>query len=235
MATAPYDALAPDHRQYAQRRAAYCDAVDRCIAGWLPARVSSMLDVGSGDGLRAVRLATRLGVDTLVLSDPSAPMREQCRANHAGDVWDCAAESLPLAHRAFDVVTCLWNVLGAIDTPEGHLAALRGMRKCLTPSSRLYLDVHNRYNAAAAGVPRVLARRMRDVLAPGPANGVVSFTWEVEGQRIPSRGYLFAERELRALFAQAGLRPIEQAFVHYDTGARCGPWSGQMVFALEAR
>jgi len=234
MTAAAYDALAPHYRQYAKRRAAYCDGVDRTIVSWCQDRCAAMLDVGSGDGVRAVHLARALGVTSLVLSDPSQPMREQCRAVHDGEVLTCAAESLPVSAGTFDIVTCLWNVLGAIEQPAQQLSALRNMREHLTSSGRLFLDVHNRYNIAAAGATRVVARRVRDALRPQASNGLVSFTWAIDDLRIPTWGYLFAEREILELFVRAGLRPVQRAFVHYDTGAICGPWSGQMVFSLEA-
>jgi SAM-dependent methyltransferase len=234
MTTAAYDALAPYYRQYAKRRAAYCDSVDRTILGWRHERGGTMLDVGSGDGVRALHLARALGVTSLVLSDPSRPMSAQCRAVHDGAVLTCAAEALPDAAGTFDLITCLWNVLGAIEQPEGHLTALLTMRERLSPSGRLFLDVHNRYNMATVGAPRVVARRVRDALLPRKANGLVSFTWEIGDLRVPTRGYLFAEREILGLFVRAGLRPVQRTFVHYDTGAICGRWSGQMVFALAA-
>ena len=233
MASAAYDALAPHYRRYALRRAAYCDGVDRLIAGWRPLQASTMLDVGSGDGVRAVRLASSLGIDSLVLSDPSPPMIAQCRVNHNGPVLTCAAESLPSIAGTFDVITCVWNVLGAIEEPEPRLAALRGMKGRLAPSGRLFIDVHNRYNVATAGLRRVITRMARDLVTPGESNGLVSFTWEIDGLRIPTRGYLFTEREMRALFAAAGLTPVRHAFVRYDSGEVCGRWRGQMVWALE--
>lgn len=233
MAIDAYDALAPYYQEYARRRAAYCDAVDRCIAEWRPPRVKTMLDVGSGDGARAVRLAASLGVDSLVLSDPSRAMIALCREVHGGDVLPCAAESLPADAGVFDVITCVWNVLGAIEQPDRRLEALRHMCQHLAPTGRLFLDVHNRYNMAAAGAPRVLARAVRDVVRPDASNGLVSFTWTVGGASIPTRGYLFTEREMLELFDQSGLRPVQRAFVHYETGAVCGRWSGQMLFALD--
>ncbi|MFN7984368.1 MAG: class I SAM-dependent methyltransferase [Vicinamibacterales bacterium] len=233
MASAAYDALAPHYRRYALRRAAYCDGVDRLIASWLPSQASTMLDVGSGDGVRAVQLASSLGIDALVLSDPSQPMSEQCRSHHRGTVLTCAAEALPSNAGAFDVITCVWNVLGAIEEPERRLAALHGMKERLAPAGRLFVDVHNRYNVAAAGLRRVVARMARDLVTPSQANGLVSFTWEIDGLRIPTRGYLFTDPEMRRLFAAARLTPVRHAFVHYDTGQVCGRWRGQMVWALE--
>ena len=125
MSVDPYDALAPYYRDYATRRGAYCDAVDRCVCAWRPPRAAAMLDVGSGDGGRAVRLAQRLHAGRLVLSDPSVAMAALCREHDGVEVLHCAAEALPATAGSFDVITLLWNGLGHVDTPAQRLTALR--------------------------------------------------------------------------------------------------------------
>jgi len=228
-----YDALAPHYRDYARSRAAYCEAVDRWVCAWRPPRVSAMLDVGSGDGGRAVRLARALDADRLVLSDPSVPMVALCREHDRVAVLQCAAEALPLTAGPFDAMTSLWNVLAHVDGHAARLAALRRMASILAPRGRLFLDVHNRYNAATAGRRRVVRRLLRDYVRPAEANGVVPFTWEVGGIQIPASGYLFAPAEIQALFDAAGLVVVGRAWVNYADGSSAGPWSGQMLFVLE--
>ena len=227
-----YDQLAPYYSEYARTRAAYCDAVDRQVLEWVPAVREAMLDVGSGDGRRGVRLAAALSSPRIVLSDPSLPMAEQCRAHAGVEVWPVAAEDLPAGGSEFDLVTCLWNVLGAVKSTGRRTQALRRMAASLSAEGRIVLDVHNRYNAATAGVGRVLARVARDIVRPSESNGSVAFTWRVGGQQIAADGYLFTEREMRQLFRDAGLVVVGQTFVDYDTGALRGPWTGQMLFAL---
>lgn len=228
-----YDELAPHYSEYARTRAAYCDAVDRQVLGWVPAVRGAMLDVGSGDGRRAVRLATALSAPRVVLSDPSLPMAEQCRGHAGAEVWPVAAEDLPNGPTDFDLVTCLWNVLGSLEGTARRVEALRCLGARLSPAGRMVLDVHNRYNLATAGTGRVLARVVRDIVDPAESNGSVAFTWRVAGRQIVSRGYLFTPREMRRLFDDAGLVVVRQAFVDYDTGAQRGPWTGQMLFCLE--
>ena len=235
MTGAGYDVLAPHYREYARTRAAYCGAVDTRVLEWRPRHVHAMLDVGSGDGSRAVRLAALMSAPRLVLSDPSLPMAEHCRSHHGAEVWPCAAEDLPGGPADFDVITCLWNVLGAVEPASARAEALRRMRARLSPEGRLFLDVHNRYNARAAGVGRVLTRFVRDRVLPSEANGRVTFTWTVAGLTIPSSGYLCAAAEMRRLFRNAGLGIVHQAFVDYDTGAARGQWTGQMLFCLAAQ
>lgn len=234
MSATIYDRLAPLYVEYARTRAAYCGAVDRHVLAWAPSG-GAMLDVGSGDGSRAVRLAAALSTTRLVLSDPSRPMAEQCRAHAGVEVWNSAAEELPEGPADLDLVTCLWNVLGSVEGTLRRVEALRRMSARLCAGGRIVLDVHNRYNAATAGGGRVLARLVREVVSPSDSNGSVTFTWHVAGQRIAAHGHLFTPAEMRRLFDEAGLVVVRDAFVDYDTGALRGPWTGQMLFALARR
>ncbi len=233
MTTAAYDGLAPHYVEYARRRSAYLQGVDRCLVRWMSAGVASMLDVGSGDGSRAVRLAETIGATRLVLSDPSTAMVERCRRHSVSDVWCCAAEGLPDGPERFDLITCLWNVLAEVEGTSKRVQALTRMCACLSPRGRIVLDVHNRYNVATAGVARVAARMWRDLVRPSDSNGEIDVLWNVAGQQIPSRGYLFTPRDMSGLVLAAGLRVVHQTYLDYDTGAVRGPWTGQMVFCGE--
>lgn len=231
MSGTPFDQLAPNYAEYARRRASYCDAVDRQILMWRGERTTSMLDVGSGDGSRAMRLASALGASCVVLSDPSGPMAEQCRTRGASEVWQRAAEELSVPGERFDAVTCLWNVLGHVDGHARRVEALRRMRALLAPAGRLFMDVHNRYNVATAG-PSVVGRRLlRDWIRPDERNGVTEFTWRVGGRQIAASGYLFTPHEVRDLLERAGFAIARAAYIDYATGVPRGRWTGQIVLA----
>lgn len=232
MNASAYDRLAPHYRAHARTRAAYCDAVDRLVLAWRPPTVRTWLDVGAGDGVRSARLAASVGVERLVLSDPSAAMAELCRLQAPAEVWQCRAQDLPSPDASFDLITCLWNVIGSMGRAADRLAAVRAMAASLAPGGRLVLDVHNRYNVATAGIVRVGGRLVRDRLRPSETNGLVRFAWQVDAASIPTEGYLFARGEMEQLAAEAGLVVEHRAFVDYDTGRLCGPWTGQLALSL---
>ncbi len=61
------------------------------------------VDVGCGPGALTAELVTRLGADSVVAVDPSAPFVEAVRERHPGvDVHRADAEQLPLPSRTFD-------------------------------------------------------------------------------------------------------------------------------------
>lgn len=232
IASQPYDRLAPHYRTFAQARSTYLDAVDRYICSHAK-HGGCMLDVGSGDGVRAARIAHQLDADYLVLCEPSAGMLDIARTQGANEVWDKPAQELPESGRRFDVITCLWNVLGHLPGREARIAALRGMRRLLATGGQVFCDVNNRHNAHAYGTARVMLRRLIDGVMPDERRGDASFEWVVDGERIAASGHLFTPGEMRSLIEAAGLRIAEERAIDYVTGASSErPYDGQLLYRL---
>ena len=230
-----YDALAPDYQEYAAKRAIYLAAVDAFIRERVPPSARRLLDVGSGDGVRAMALARACAFETVVLSDVSVEMVERCRALAPTAVWRTPAQDLPDEGLRFDVITCLWNVLGHVPARADRLAALRRMRALLATGGMVFLDVQNRHNAAAYGRGRVLARLVLDRLRPDEKRGDTSFDWKIGRNTIRGHGHLFTPAEIGGLLQEAGLRIVERVAVDYATGQRSpSPLRGQLAFACVA-
>jgi SAM-dependent methyltransferase len=229
----PYDALAPHYRDYARRKAAYLEAVDAFILDNLPASRDVVLDVGAGDGVRGVSLAKRMQAKRIVLAEPSSEMARLCRDAGADAVWQCPAQSLPERDERFNVILCLWNVIGHISTPSGRVEALSRMAALLAPGGRLFVDVNNRHNASAYGAWRVAARRLIDAVRPDPARGDAAFDWKIGDKVFPTMGHLFTPREMSILLSRCPLKIITRAAVDYASGTISGsPLRGQLIFIL---
>lgn len=230
-----YDILAPHYRHISEARAAYLSAVDQVILSHITADARSLLDVGAGDGVRAMRLAGTGNLSTVVLVEPSEAMAERCRAAGATAVWQMNVEEIATT-QSFDVVTCLWNVLGHIPTSARRHEALRRMREALAPNGQLFIDVNNRYNAPAYGWLKSFGRVAYDFLKPADENGDVDFIWRIDDQAIPGRGHVFTPREMRRLIIEAGLR-VEHAYViDYQTGRQKRRYfQGQLLYELVKR
>ena len=226
-----YDALAPHYRDYARQKAAYLDAVDRFIVEHAPAGRRALLDVGAGDGVRGMALARCLGAVRVVLAEPSREMAARCRELGADAVWETPAEALPQSELRFDVVLCLWNVLGHMGGRAGRLAALQAMRRLLAPGGALFLDVNNRHNAAAYGSLRVLARRCADFLRPDERRGDAAYEWRIGGLTLPGMGHLFTPAEIEAMIRESGLEIRGRVAVDYATGRYSpSPFRGQLLY-----
>jgi ubiquinone/menaquinone biosynthesis C-methylase UbiE len=226
-----YDTLAPHYREYAQGRQAYLAAVDRFILQHAPATVDAVLDVGAGDGVRGMALARSLKAQRVVLCEPSREMAARCRRMEPDAVWEASAEQLPESSLRFDVILCLWNVLGHIADPPRRLAALKSINRLLAPAGVLFIDVNNRHNAAAYGRLKVLARRCVDFLSPDERRGDAVYEWKMGGHTLPAMGHLFTPAEIEGMIAESGMRVARRLAVDYATGEfYASPYRGQLLY-----
>lgn len=234
MAVEPYDRLAPHYRSFAEARSTYLDAVDRYVAEHAR-RGARMLDVGSGDGVRAVRIARAIEASYLVLSEPSEGMHRLSSLQPADEIWQVCAQALYETAQRFDVITCLWNVLGHLPGRAARVEALAGMRRLLAPGGQIFCDVNNRHNARAYGRTRVMLRRLIDGVMPDDRRGDANFEWQVGGERIAASGHLFTPREMRSLVYAARLEVADELSIDYVTGApsRCTS-EGQLLYRFTA-
>jgi SAM-dependent methyltransferase len=214
-----YDALAPHYRDYAEQKAAYLSSVDRFILDHAPAGASSMLDIGSGDGVRAMALARQLKVSTIVLSDYSKEMVARCRLLGASDVWQTTAQDLPETDRRFDIITCLWNVLGHLPDRASRITALARMKTLLSDRGIIFFDVNNRHNAAAYGWWKVIGRIVVDSVQHDDRRGDARFDWKIGDKVFPAMGHLFTPSEIETIIRESGLRVGERIAVDYTSGA----------------
>jgi ubiquinone/menaquinone biosynthesis C-methylase UbiE len=107
-----------------------------------PAPGTAVLDVGTGTGIVARRLAARLRPGRVVGLDASADMLAVARAAAARervavDWQQGEAERLPFPDLSFDLVTCQFALMFFAD----RAVALGEMHRVLRPGGRLCLDV----------------------------------------------------------------------------------------------
>jgi len=225
---AAYDQIAPAFARIAQKRRQYLDSIDRLVISGITPRSRSMLDVGAGDGTRARRIARARDIEELVLLEPSVAMQ---RGN--ATVRTTRAEELHLEEGEFDVITCLWNVLGHIFPSAGRLEVLRQFARLVSPQGRIFVDVQHRYNARHYGAIPTALRFLHDRLRWNETNGDVVVSWNVEQVRCTTRGHVFTHREFRSLAQAAGLNIENRFVVDYATG-ECRRWSieGHLLYVL---
>lgn len=228
---AAYDRVAPVFARLAEQRKPYLDRIDQLVLAEIPQGSHSMLDVGSGDGARARHIAQTRGIEELILLEPSVAMQGGCQAY--AKVWTMRAEELHSIQAEFDVITCLWNVVGHILPAAGRVEVLRQFARLLSPQGRIFIDVNHRYNARHYGLLKTVARFLRDRVSWEENNGDVVVKWDLEEGRCTTRGHVFTDEEFRSLCLTAGVR-IEKTFVvDYATGElRRRTWEGNLLYVL---
>jgi SAM-dependent methyltransferase len=228
---AAYDQIGPVFARVAEKRRPYLNSIDQLVISRIPAGSRSMLDVGAGDGARACRIAQARNIAQLVLVEPSVAM--QGKSGSGAKCRTMRAEELHLAEGEFDVITCLWNVLGHIFPSESRLEALRQFARLVSPQGRIFVDLHHRYNVRHYGAIPTALRFLRDHLSWNEANGDVAVAWDVAEVRCTTRGHVFTDREFRSLAQGSGLNIDKRFVVDYATG-ECRRWSieGHLLYVL---
>lgn len=229
-----YDRLAPYYSHFSKKRSAYLRSVEKQIAARIPKGAKSLLDIGSGDGSRAARIAGAAGMPRVVLLEPSAKMSSETPTGY--EVWRRRAEDLDadaIAER-FDVMTCLWNVLGHVPGFETRVRSFNAAAQILSPRGVLFVDVIHRYNMRSYGATMTVARWLRDRISPSENNGDVKASWPTAGGEISTYGHVFSEREMRRLAGAAGLECAERIVIDYGTGeVRRASWTGNLLYVLQ--
>ena len=210
-AIAAYDRIASGYSEISRKRRAYLDAVDEEILRRMPVGASSLIDVGAGDGRRGLRIAERAGIVRVVLVEPSTRMRELIPAGV--EVRRARMETLPDSPSEFDIVLCLWNVLGHVPSRELRVAGLRKLGGLCSRGGLIFLDVLNRYNVAECGIGVVLRRFMSPL-----QDGDVAVKWRTGAGEVKTQGHVFTGREMEGLFRDAELTLIERTVLNYCTG-----------------
>jgi SAM-dependent methyltransferase len=223
-----YDRIGPVFSRVTEKRRAYLDSIDRLVISSLPPGSRSLLDVGSGDGRRSRRIAQARDIAELLLVEPSVGM-------HGSDtkVRTMRAEELQLVEPGFDVITCLWNVLGHIFPGASRVEVLRQFARLVSPRGRIFLDIQHRYNVRHYGAIPTALRFLHDGLWWNETNGDVVVGWDAGEVQCTTRGHVFTQREFRSLAQAAGLNIEKQFVVDYATG-ECRRWSieGHLLYVL---
>lgn len=232
-AVSAYDALAPYYKAISSARGAYLEAVERIVIEHARG-AKSLLDIGAGDAVRTCVIAEEASVPHVVAVEPSSVMRMQCRKKI--ELWNCRAADIPETDLRFNVILCLWNVLGHVSTAKERLRTLRRARELLAPAGMIFVDVNNRYNAVAHGWGRACWNMLHDYFLWAETNGDVVISWTVGGGRsVCTHGHLFTRRELESLFQRADLSIRREWFLNYRNGAICkSSLHGSLLYQLEA-
>ncbi len=213
-----YDALASCYKSLLESRREYLRKIEEIVVARIQG-AESLLDVGAAEGTRTLRIAEAAKISRLVLLEPSAHMRSEC--DQQVEYWPCRASEIPETSSKFDVITCLWNVLGHLQNSDERSFVLSRLRGLLNPAGSIFLDVNHRYNAAAYGGTKTFLRMVHDLAFRSEKNGDVIVCWQLEDRDVRTRGHVFTQAELSGLFRTSGLTIKNRWVINYQDGLEC--------------
>lgn len=227
-----YSRFAKTYAQYSATKQAYLSSVNTFIkqeAGI----AETMVDVGSGDGKRSKEIANLLGIDNFTLIDNSEGMINLSKNIPGATVLKDDISSVEFkSKKKYDVVLCLWNVLGHI-VFNRRVNALKNLASLINDKGFIFLDVNNRYNAVHYGIKATLKNMCKDILNPKISNGDFELNIDTDHGQINTIVHIFNPNETEHLFKSAGLKILKQEIINYKTGeVKSNFWSGQLVYKL---
>lgn len=228
-----YNALAPYYREYSEKKAEYINSVNKYIIDNIPDDAASLLDIGAGDGIRGMYIAEQKKIKYVTLCEPSKEMIARCKELHTSRLWQHAAEDLPECNEKFDVIICLWNVLGHLSHRQARIKALKGINRLLADTGVFFFDVNNRHNASAYGWLNIIGRIFIDFVSPDESRGDATFEWKIGNIIFPAKGHLFTPAEIESLIRESGLKIKKRITVDYSTGKQSKSLlKGQLLYQL---
>jgi SAM-dependent methyltransferase len=203
MTISEYSALKERYSKISGQRTTYLQAVDNHFLSLAENEGPDWLDIGSGDGVRALLLNEKLKKNLSVIEPSELLPRTFERSNPEVQVIRRRVEDLEF-EREFDIVTMLWNVIGHLESLKD---CLRFIRKSLKPHGLLYFDSNSALNLrrfGAADVARNLLHT-QSVKYPWPNPDSETF---VE---------IFRKSFLERALKEAGFQ-VEVRYLDYDRG-----------------
>jgi len=228
-----YGRLSQAYGELARRRERYLAGVEREIVRRVPSGSKSLLDIGAGDGSRAVRIASQAGTGRIVLVEPSEKMITQ--TPNGVEIWRVRAEELAVrpSGEKFDVITCLWNVLGHVRGKAHRTRGLSAAQNLLSEKGKLFVDVTHRYNVRSYGLVPTALRLLHDFLVRREENGDVVAYWNTGESRISTYGHVFTHNEVMHLALTCGLKMEERVVIDYENGrVRRNAFQGNLLYVL---
>lgn len=221
-----YDQFAPYFHLYSRKKQLYLNSVDRLILLNLPTKTDHILDIGAGDGVRGYNLFRKIKAKKITMIDNSSKMIDllkkysaknckilKCNISSHGEIFKISSK--------FDIILCLWNVLGHISSNQKRITALKNMRGLLNNNGKIYIDVSNRYNISHYGCKKVVGNIKRDIFSPSIKNGDFDYLIKIkEDITIESSCHFFNPFEMMGLVRKAGLVIDKNFYVNYKTGKK---------------
>lgn len=237
-----YDEVAKDYEGFSNRRLNYINKINNLIIEHLNNNNdnnSKLLDVGAGDGSRGFNLSKKLNIDNITMIEPSKELFKLCeKIDGITNIYNISCENISkkIVGDNFNIVICLWNVLGHVGNTELRIKSLQNISNVLSDDGRIFLDVNNRHNSNSYGVLEVLKRKIIDGFNFKEERGDAFFTIKYNNQEFQMSGHLFIPKEMLNLIEKTNLEIEKVVSVDYNSGKVDNNLSkGQLFYVIKKR
>lgn len=222
-----YNKLASEYKNVSKSRLNYLNAIDTLIVK-NSKLVKSYLDVGAGDGRRSIKIAEKVRAKKSILLDNSHEISKGISNFQGAEFFFGTIEDLDNSIK-FDLITCLWNVLGHVGDSDNRMSFFKNVKRLLSKNGTCILDVNNRYNMTHYGANNV-AENLRKDIQKEERSGYFKLSIDSVNTEV----YTHAPFEIEKLLAQTGLMVKELLYVDYDSGElKDSCFEGQLLYLIE--
>jgi SAM-dependent methyltransferase len=225
-----YNKLAKEYNEKSKNRIQYLNSVDELIIKSLGnKKIINYLDIGSGDGRRASKIKQELNIEFTTLLDESEAMLKTAQENEYSIVNKSFFEFE--TSEKYDLITCLWNVLGHFDSFDSRLLFFKKVSNLLSEEGLLVFDVNNRYNINHYGYKNVAQNLYKDHLQDDD-RGLFSLGL----QNIETTVYVHSPFDILTYIKNSELYILKEYYPNYNTGEiESTYFEGQLLYFIQKR
>jgi ubiquinone/menaquinone biosynthesis C-methylase UbiE len=195
-----FNELANSYDEKSLNRISYLNSIDNLIINTLIEKDYKLLDIGCGTGKRTKELKLKLSLSEVYGCDISPNMIDMAKRNIENVIFQDMSD-LTYNDKEFDVLTCLFNSFGCLNTKKKRFATLKHFNRVLKDDGILFIDVMNFC---------LLAR-------PFKGNGDKFFKLNIEDKEVEGYVHGFTHNEMKKLLKESGFK-YNKFIVGYDDG-----------------
>lgn len=224
-----YDSISEEYDFIRNQRSIYLDKVDSLIIKDFHKRSSNLLDVGAGDGLRGLKIFKSLEADEIFMIEESEQMIQNVESMGGANIFVGPIQQFH-SQEKFDLILCLWNVLGHVNTFQERVSILEMLRDFLAVDGTIVIDFNNRYNYRQYGALSVIGNMIMSLFKKETG----WFGLKNKDGSIHGKVYIHNYFEIERLISQAGLQVELLRVIDYSSGKiQNNLFQGQYLFYLK--
>jgi len=223
-----YNSIASIYNVKSKERISYLNSIDELVIDKMRDYSNlNYLDIGSGDGRRALKIKKNLNnISKLSLLDDSDMMLNLIDDKKV-KLYNVSFFEFETKEK-YDLITCLWNVLGHFPSKTHRVEFFHKIERILSKNGILFIDVNNRYNISFYGFENVMNNLLKDK-NNNEDNGI----FYLGNENTATKVYIHNPFDIDKYLNGTSLKLIDTLFVNYDTGkVESTFFEGQLLYIL---
>lgn len=224
-----YDSIADEYARVREKRNAYLSKIDSIIIEDFHMRAKNILDVGSGDGSRGMKIFQSINADKIYMVEESKEMVKNIERDERINIYPGSIQTFQ-NQQSFDLVLCLWNVLGHVNTFDERTQILKILKSFLSKDGVIVIDFNNRHNYRHYGIVNVFRNMLKSAFVKEPG------WFDINNHDINTRVYIHSYFEIKRMISLAGLRIKSLRIIDYNNGDEYKNFlKGQFLIYLQSK